>query len=734
MAALAMAVNDGNKYSGKYFLLTQSLTGISTRIGNLQTNCFSGIFDGGGYALDVNISVTGSDNAYAGIFGYISGATIKNLGVVGSVSSSSSSDSYSYSYSYSGGICGYATSSTINNCYNTGNVSSSSSSSHSSSYYSSSGGICGYANKITSCFATNMSISSESRSPETGRISGNSDCVVEICYALSSMLINGYTVNSQSLTSQHGKDEGLSSFQSQIWIEDNLFWDFANTWYIPDGSNVLPVLKKNTKINFSLSSNNITYGDIQQITLAATSNNAITPIVYVSSNSDIAEVTGTTLNIKKAGTVSITASQNDGNGYKSGSTNVNLVINKKQLTITADSITMTYGDTPEYTCRYDGFVSGETQNDLIKLPKFTCTATSTSNVGNYTITPSGAESDNYSFTYKTGALTIQKRTLRVIPDNVSRIYGNSNTFTFSYEGFVNGNTASNISIKPTGYSNATQYSFPGDYEITCSGGSATNYDFTYGTGTLTITKAPLTIKANNVYRYYGDDNPTFSVYYSGFKNSETETVLSSQPQVFCSATKYSDAGTYPIVISENITAANYDISYTSGTLQIYKTTLYVRAKDTTRYAGEANPEFTIIYSGFVNGENESVLDVLPQATCSANAESNSGTYTIYVSGGSDNNYEIYRQYGMLTILQSSDLEDIVSRSLSLSPNPAKNHLYIQSDYPVEKVELYNSSGICVLVENNINGKIDVSALAKGFYVARIYVRGISLVQRFIIGN
>lgn len=50
MAALAIAVNDGNAYSGKHFLLTQDLTGISTRIGNSSTNCFKGVFDGGGYA------------------------------------------------------------------------------------------------------------------------------------------------------------------------------------------------------------------------------------------------------------------------------------------------------------------------------------------------------------------------------------------------------------------------------------------------------------------------------------------------------------------------------------------------------------------------------------------------------------------------------------------------------------------------------------------------------------
>lgn len=223
--------------------------------------------------------------------------------------------------------------------------------------------------------------------------------------------------------------------------------------------------------------------------------------------------------------------------------------------------------------------------------------------------------------------------------------------------------------------------------------------------------------------------------YSGFKNSETATVLSSLPQVFCSATKSSDVGTYPIVIAENITAANYDIKYTNGVLHIYKVSLTARAENKTRYNNEPNPEFTIIYSGFVNGENESVLDVMPQASCYANEESYPGMYPIYVNGGSDNNYEIYRQSGTLTILQSeTGLEDIISQNLSVYPNPAKNHLYIRSDYQIEKVEVYDSSGVLVLVEKHVDEKINVSALVKGFYLARIFVQGTSVVQRFIVGE
>jgi hypothetical protein len=744
MATLAMVVNGGTNYSGKHFRLTQNLIEITTRIGNSSANSFCGTFDGGGYSIDVS-TVSG----YAGVFGCISGATIKNLGVIGNISSSSSyaggicgyamnstiSNCYatgdvsssSYSSSYAGGICGYAMNSTINNCYATGDISSSSSSySYSSDSYSYAGGICGYASTVTNCFAANTNIISKygNLNASPGRIVASAKSI-EICYALSSMLLNNATVSSQSPASRNGKDENLSSFQSQAWIEDNLFtWDFTDIWYIPNGSAAFPVIKKTPMINLTLSSDIVTYGDLQPISVTAISNNNTIPIVYTSSNNEIAEVAENTLTvtIKKAGTVFIIASQSDGNGFRAEKDSVSLVINKKELTVTANSMSMTYGDNPaQYTCRYEGFVFNETVNVLKKLPAFNCDATSSSNAGNYTITPLGAEADSYSFVYKTGVLSITKRILRVIPDNISRTYGYDNpAFTFSYDGFVNGNTSSVISTKPTVTTAATRYSNAGIYDIECSGGLATNYSFTYEKGLLTVTKAPLNIIANSLYRYYGSDNPQFTIYYSGFRNSDTEAVLSSQPQLFCSATKNSDAGTYPINISENLTALNYEISYTTGFLQIYKVMLTAKADDKTRYAGKANPEFTITYTGFVNGENEMLLDVLPQAICNANPESAPGTYPIYVNGGSDNNYEFNRQYGMLTILQSTGIEETFPDPFSVYPNPATEQMVI-TGMAGANVTVVDLQGHIVHQQSNIRPEeiIAVSTWAKGVYLVRL---------------
>ena len=117
MVTLAVAVNNGTDYSqGKYFLLTQNLSGINTVIGNStsgDTKAFQGIFDGGGYTLEVNYL-----NSIIGIFGNANGATIKNMTTTGRFGYSTSETA--------AGICVIAINSVFINCINEASVSGSS--------------------------------------------------------------------------------------------------------------------------------------------------------------------------------------------------------------------------------------------------------------------------------------------------------------------------------------------------------------------------------------------------------------------------------------------------------------------------------------------------------------------------------------------------------------------------------------------------------------------------------
>ena len=114
---------------------------------------------------------------------------------------------------------------------------------------------------------------------------------------------------------------------------------------------------------------------------------------------------------------------------------------------------------------------------------------------------------------------------------------------------------------------ATSSSPVGTYPIVVSQGAVENKKVTYVNGTLTITKAPLTITAKSYSIKLGDSLPTFEVEYSGFKNNETSSVLSKQPSIRCEATSASAPGTYDIVVS-GAEAQNYAVSYTNGKLEV----------------------------------------------------------------------------------------------------------------------------------------------------------------------
>lgn len=114
---------------------------------------------------------------------------------------------------------------------------------------------------------------------------------------------------------------------------------------------------------------------------------------------------------------------------------------------------------------------------------------------------------------------------------------------------------------------ATSASPVGTYDIKVGMGSVTNEKVSLVDGTLTITKAPLTISAGNYTKKQGEENPTFTPTYKGFKNNETEAVLTKQPTVTTTATKDSSAGTYDVTVS-GAEAQNYEITYKNGTLTI----------------------------------------------------------------------------------------------------------------------------------------------------------------------
>lgn len=199
-----------------------------------------------------------------------------------------------------------------------------------------------------------------------------------------------------------------------------------------------------------------------------------------------------------AGTYNLTVSDCEARNYTVSIGRGILTVNKAPLRITANNASrMYYEPNPDLKCSYYGFVNGESSSFLDRQPQLTTTATLNSNAGKYPINISGAEARNYSITYESGELQVQKRSLNVSAENYTRAYNEENPkFALNYKGFVNNEDENVLIAKPTITTKATKSSDVGTYNLTISGGIADNYDFTYNNGTLKIEKAYQTINWN----------------------------------------------------------------------------------------------------------------------------------------------------------------------------------------------------------------------------------------------
>ena len=240
-----------------------------------------------------------------------------------------------------------------------------------------------------------------------------------------------------------------------------------------------------------------------------------------------------------------------------------LTITKAPLTISAGNYTKKQGEeNPEFALTYKGFKNDETKDVLTKQPSVVCKATAASAPGEYDVTVSGAEAKNYDISYVNGKLTVVNADAIIITaKSYTREYGDANpSFEYTSEGAA-------LDGEPEIICEATATSPVGEYPIVIKKGSVSNYNDTYVNGVLTITKAPLKISVGNYEKKQYDPMPEFTVAYDGFKNNETEDVLSKQPVITCKANEDSAPGEYDITLS-GAEAGNYTMKYVAGKLTV----------------------------------------------------------------------------------------------------------------------------------------------------------------------
>lgn len=347
-------------------------------------------------------------------------------------------------------------------------------------------------------------------------------------------------------------------------------------------------------------------------------------------------------NSSKVGKYDIVASGAVSDKYEISYIPGTLTVTKAPLSISAGNYTKKQGDAmPVFKASYAGFKNGEDESVLTKQPVFSCEANEASAPAEYAVTISGAEAENYAISYEQGRLTVVEADAVVVrAKSYSRQYGDDNpVFEFETEGAALDGT-------PEIVCSAAINTPVGTYTIEVKQGSVKNYNVHFENGTLTVTKVPLTIFAGNYTKKQGDAMPVFKASYVGFKNGEDESVLRKQPAFSCEANETSAPADYAVTVSD-AEAENYDISYEQGRLTVTDAdAVVVRAKSYSRVYGDANPVFEFETEG-------TVLDGTPEIICSADKSSQVGSYTIEVRQGSIKNYNVHFENGSLAINKAS---------------------------------------------------------------------------------
>ncbi|HEX4795388.1 MAG TPA: type VI secretion system tube protein Hcp [Humisphaera sp.] len=131
--------------------------------------------------------------------------------------------------------------------------------------------------------------------------------------------------------------------------------------------------------------------------------------------------------------------------------------------------------------------------------------------------------------------------------------------------------------------------------------------------------------------------------------------IGSLPAGTGSATAPTNAGTYTVVAHFSTTDATLfaDANSAPVVFTISPAPLTITANNQTKIAGEANPAFSVGYSGFVPGQGPAVLGGALTFSTPATSSSPAGLYAITPGGLTSSNYAIKFVSGTLTVISPS---------------------------------------------------------------------------------
>ena len=384
-----------------------------------------------------------------------------------------------------------------------------------------------------------------------------------------------------------------------------------------------------------------------------------------------------------------------------GTNSIVVTIKKAILTITAEDKSVTYGEEePTYSAAYSGWKAQDNEEVLVGEMTFECEYNTNSNVGTYDINISGVEAQNYEITFVSGVLTVNKSdaTITNTPNAINDLVYSGEEQTLITEGNAEGGKIVYSLDGNTFTENVPTATNAGEYTVYYKVVGDENHNDVEGTNSIVVTikKAILTITAEDKSVTYGEEEPTYSAAYSGWKAQDNEEVLVGEMTFECEYNTNSNVGTYDINIS-GVEAQNYEITFVSGVLTVNKADATItntpNAINDLVYSGK---EQTLITEGSAEGgkmvyslDGNTFTENVPTAT-------NAGEYTVYYKVvGDENHNDIEGNNSIVIIIKKAtqsitwndNIENIqTTDNITLNAIANTDIYYTSSDSTVAYVE------------------------------------------------